>query len=462
MKIKMFMLAALAAFATLAGCSDDENKTTGGTINPPVKPSEYEATFKSTSYYSTTVTIKAITENAKWKDYMASMWESSFLKATIPGNTPNELAEGIISYYQMNNAGATMEDIYYELTMGGALSGLTPKTIPLNGLTPNTEYSIVIAGIDKTGKIVANGMVATFTTKALPDFEAQDCTFDWSFTDTKSMSVKMKFTPSNKEVPYFSYIMTRTDYASMFSSSPAQLKENMASYVAQLSKAYESSVTEFVKARKMTDETEFLITSLTPGTNYVVFVCGIDDYGRATTDVSVKEVTTAQYSASDATTESVKVELFDGDAASNINSSMYPPKTFAGGWFLRFSPVFSENCSKNWMILVTENDLSSKSDGDVLVEIINKGNIVNVNPVAVPQIPQNITAYAYIVAQTEEGEPGNIFRCPGFEVKESNLSSMDDLFPDMNSQNGTASVALSSVGKMRPTTVGATKVVSVL
>ena len=112
--------------------------------------------------------------------------------------------------------------------------------------------------------------------------------------------------------------------------------------------------------------------------------------------------------------------------------------------------------------MVTENDLSSKSDGDVLVEIINKGNIVNVNPVAVAQIPQNITAYAYIVAQTEEGEPGNIFRCPGFEVKESNLSSMDDLFPDMNSQNGTASVALSSVGKMRPTTVGATKVVSVL
>ena len=31
MKIKMFMLAALAAFATLfAGCSDDENKTNGG------------------------------------------------------------------------------------------------------------------------------------------------------------------------------------------------------------------------------------------------------------------------------------------------------------------------------------------------------------------------------------------------------------------------------------------------
>lgn len=463
MKIKMFMFAALAAFATLAGCSDDNDTTGGGgTTPPPVKPSEYEVEFKSTSYYSTTATITAITNNAKWKYYMASMWESNFLKESIPGTTPNELAEGIINYYKINYAGATMEEIFNALTMDGALLGITPKTIPLSNLTPNTEYSIVVAGIDKEGKIVANGMVATFTTQALPDFEAQDCTFDWSFADTKSMSVMMKFEPSNKEIPYFSYIMTRTDYATKFSSSPAQLKEKMTTYISQLSQAYGGSIPEFMAEMRLKGDTDFRLTGLTPGTNYIVFVCGMDEYGRATTDVSVKEVTTAQYSASNATTESVKVELFDGDAASNINSSMYPPETFAGGWFLRFSPVFSENCSKNWMILVTENDLSSKSDGDVLVEIISKGNIVNVNPVAVAQIPKDITAYAYIVAQTEEGEPGNIFRCPGFEVKESNLSTMDDLFPDLNSQSGTSSVALSSVNKMRPTTVGAVKVVSVL
>ena len=80
MKIKMFMFAALAAFATLAGCSDDNDTTGGGgTTPPPVKPSEYEVEFKSTSYYSTTATITAITNNAKWKYYMASMWESNFL-----------------------------------------------------------------------------------------------------------------------------------------------------------------------------------------------------------------------------------------------------------------------------------------------------------------------------------------------------------------------------------------------
>ena len=53
MKIKMFMFAALAAFATLAGCSDDENNDGtggGGTEDKPV-PSEYEVEFKSTSYF---------------------------------------------------------------------------------------------------------------------------------------------------------------------------------------------------------------------------------------------------------------------------------------------------------------------------------------------------------------------------------------------------------------------------
>ena len=54
MKIKTFMFAALAAFATLfAGCSDDENKTNGGggnngTGGDPVE-SEYKVTFSDTS-----------------------------------------------------------------------------------------------------------------------------------------------------------------------------------------------------------------------------------------------------------------------------------------------------------------------------------------------------------------------------------------------------------------------------
>lgn len=469
MKIKTFMFAALAAFATLAGCSDDENKTTGGggnngTGGDPVE-SEYKVTFSDTSYYSSVATFEAITENAKSQSFMAVVFETAFLEQQIPGITDNDIAKGVINYYKAEymSQGATVADIYNVLTQQGRLHGsVTPLELDVPGLSAGTSYSVVVAGVNENLEIVANGIVAEFTTKTLPGLEEENCTFEWT-VEPKSTSVTMSFTPSDKKVPYFFYALTAEEYSSECQNDPAILKELLPSFIANLAKAYQMSVSEFMKKQRMTgDLEEFTFTGLLPKTGYVVFVCGMDEYGRPTTDVSVKEVTTAQYSASDATTESVKVELFDGDAASNINSSMYPPETFAGGWFLRFSPVFSENCSKNWMILVTENDLSSKSDGDVLVEIINKGNIVNVNPVAVTQIPQNITAYAYIVAQTEEGEPGNIFRCPGFEVKESNLSSMDDLFPDMNSQNGTASVALSSVGKMRPTTVGATKVVSVL
>ena len=467
MKIKTFMFAALAAFATLAGCSDDENKGGGNTgEGPGTDPalSEYEVEFKSTSYYSTTVTIKTITENAKWKYYMASLWESDLLESEIPGNTPNDIAKGIVNYYVLNyqSQGATIEDIYNMLTLNGQLYGLTPQTFPVSELTPDTEYSIVVAGINDKCEINANGIVAKFRTEALPDFEAQDCTFEWSLKDIKSTSIKLEFIPSDKEVPFFSYVMTSSDYAQMFSSSPEQLKEKMTSYITQLAQAYQMSVPELMRQMRLEGDTDFTFTGLMPETDYIVFVCGMDEYGRATTEVSVKEFTSEKFVPSAATTESVKVELFDGDAASTINSAMYPPETFAGGWFLRYSPVFSEECSDVWMILVTDEDFSQKSDGEVLIEIMSQGNQVNMNPVAVPQVPQNSTFYAYIFAQTEDGEPGNIFRCPGFEVKESNLGSMDDLFPDVEAKNGTASVALSSVGKMCPKAVNSMKIVSVL
>ena len=87
MKIKMFMLAALAAFATLfAGCSDDENKTNGGnngTGGDPVE-SEYKVTFSDTSYYSSVATFEAITENAKSQSFMAVVFETAFWSSKFP------------------------------------------------------------------------------------------------------------------------------------------------------------------------------------------------------------------------------------------------------------------------------------------------------------------------------------------------------------------------------------------
>lgn len=466
MKIKMFMFAALAAFATLAGCSDDENKTTGGGgggTEGVVKPSEYEATFKSTSYYSTTVTIKAITENAKSQSFMAEVFETAFLEQQIPGITDNDIAKGVINYYQMNNAGATMEDIYYELTMGGALSGLTPKTIPLNGLTPNTEYSIVIAGIDKTGKIVANGMVATFTTKALPDFEAQDCTFDWSFTDTKSTSVTMSFTPSDKKVPYFFYALTAEEYSSECQNDPAILKELLPSFIANLAKAYQMSVSEFMKKQRMTgDLEEFTFTGLLPKTGYVVFVCGMDEYGRPTTDVSVKDFETLEYVASDATVESVDVRLYDGEEASSIDPTTYKPDDYGGAYFLRYVPQFSEECAEVWNMLVTDRDFSGESDDVVLSYIMSMGFDADTSMTDIVKLSEGLMVYAYIVAQNEAGEYGNIYRCEPFEVSKANLSPVEELFPESNSKSGISSVAFSSVGKMCPKTVNSMKIVSVL
>ena len=466
MKIKMFMFAALAAFATLAGCSDDENNDGtggGGTEDKPV-PSEYEVEFKSTSYYSTTVTIKTITENAKFKYYMASFWESDLLKETISGDTPNKIAEGIINYYKLNYGaqGATMQDIFNMLTLDKQLYGVKPQSIPISNLTPDTEYSLVIAGINEEGKIVANGTVATFKTAALPDFEADDCTFDWSFTDTKSTYVTIKFVPSDREVPYFAYVLTRSDYASMFSSNPAELKEKMTSLIAQLSKAFGGSIPEFMNEMRMKGEMDFKLTGLTPETEYVAFVCGMDEYGRPTTDVSVKDFETLEYVASDATVESVDVRLYDGEEASSIDPTTYKPDDYGGAYFLRYVPRFSEECAEVWNMLVTDVDFSGESDDVVLSYIMSMGFDANTSMMDIVKLPEGLMVYAYIVAQNEAGEYGNIYQCEPFEVSKANLSPVEELFPESNSKSGISSVAFSSVGKMCPKTVNSMKIVSVL
>ena len=86
------------------------------------------------------------------------------------------------------------------------------------------------------------------------------------------------------------------------------------------------SVSEFMEKQRMTgDLEEFTLTGLLPKTGYVVFVCGMDEYGRPTTDVSVKDFETLEYVASDATVESVDVRLYDGEEASSIDPTTYKP-----------------------------------------------------------------------------------------------------------------------------------------
>lgn len=77
-------------------------------------------------------------------------------------------------------------------------------------------------------------------------------------------------------------------------------------------------------------------------------------------------------------------------------------------------------------------------------------------------VPDGIMVYAYIVAQNEAGEYGNIYRCAPFEVSKANLSPVEELFPETMSKSGISSVAFSSVGKMCPKTVNSMKIVSVL
>lgn len=82
----------------------------------------------------------------------------------------------------------------------------------------------------------------------------------------------------------------------------------------------------------------------------------MDEYGRPTTDVSVKDFETLEYVASDATVESVDVRLYDGEEASSIDPTTYKPDDYGGAYFLRYVPQFSEECAEVWNMLVTDVD----------------------------------------------------------------------------------------------------------
>lgn len=107
-------------------------------------------------------------------------------------------------------------------------------------------------------------------------------------------------------------------------------------------------------------------------------------------------------------------------------------------------------------------DFSGESDEVVLSYIMGNGFESDSPMMDITGIPDGIMAYAYIVAQNERGEFGNIYRCNGFEAIEANLSPVEELFPESNSKSGVSSVAFSSVGKMCPKAVNSMKVVSVL
>lgn len=464
MKIKTFMFAALAAFATLfAGCSDDENKTNGdnnGTGGDPVE-SEYKVTFSDTSYYSSVATFEAITENAKSQSFMAVVFKTAFLEQQIPGITDNDIAKGVINYYKAKymSQGATVADIYNVLTQQGQLHGSVTLELDVPGLSAGTSYSVVVAGINENLEIVANGIVAEFTTKTLPGLEEENCTFEWT-VEPKSTSVTMSFTPSDKKVPYFFYALTAEEYSSECQNDPAILKELLPSFIANLAKA---SVSEFMEKQRVTgDLEEFPFTGLLPKTGYVVFVCGMDEYGRPTTDVSVKDFETLEYVASDATVESVDVRLYDGEEASSIDPSIYKPESYGGAYFLRYVPQFSEECAEVWNMLVIDVDFSGESDEVVLSYIMSIGFESDSPMMDITGVPDGIMVYAYIVAQNEAGEYGNIYRCEPFEVSKANLSPVEELFPETMSKSGISSVAFSSVGKMCPKTVNSMKIVSVL
>ena len=72
MKIKLFLLAAIAALTTMVGCGNDNNES-GPTPPDPALPEGYEITFGASTFSSQEITITPLSTEAEESLYLGDL-----------------------------------------------------------------------------------------------------------------------------------------------------------------------------------------------------------------------------------------------------------------------------------------------------------------------------------------------------------------------------------------------------
>lgn len=430
MKIKLFLFAAFAAVATLAGCSDSK----GGEETPiiPVDP-EFAITV-TPSEYAASITVTPTSDKAKASTYMLQVIADD-IYGESNGNAKT-CAEVVFEVLQLQNPDATMEDIVYYVTNEGKNKGT--RKIQMTGLIPDTQFYVIVVGLTETGEFTTEAQLAPFMTKALPTLVPVSCTFDVKIPAVTAASVTVQVAPSVSTTPWIVQVLTKSDYMEFFGGSPEVIKETLdTDYMMVISNGNGIPMEELIKQLTLKGSKEVEIP-LDAETEYIVFVCGIDAYGRATTDVVVKETKTLEFVPSDAAITSSTLKLYDGTEAVKLYPNEFDA-AYSGAYFTRLSATFSETATQ-WIVLGTSDNLTSYKDPQVIQ--IMKGmvsekklqvmEVADGNTSDVYGVPyegkEAMTVYLYAYAMNAAGEPGSVNRTE-IVANKANLSDVSELAP---------------------------------
>lgn len=436
MKIKLFLFAAFAAVATLAGCSDSKG---GGDEPPPPPPQEEEfAVVVTPKEYEASVRITPKSDNAKKASYMAMAIAEDIYEG-CEGDAAS-CVQTVMDILMTQNPGITIEDVVDYVTAEGRNQGT--RTIQLIALAPGTQSYMVVCGLAEDGEFTTAAQLTPFETKELPELVPATCTFNMTIPteNITAGSVTVQVAPSASTTPWTVQVLTKVDYETYFGGSPDVIEETLnTGFMMAISGNMGISMEDLLKQVTLTGSKEVTM-ELDPETEYLVFVCGVDAYGRATTDVVVENFKTLAFKPSDAKITSSILKLYDGTEA----VKQYPEgfeDVYNGSYFTRLAAEFSETAAQ-WVVLGTPDNLTSYTDIQIIQ--IMKGMIAQkqlsvmdlegskssfTDVYGVPyEGKETMTVYLYAYAMNAAGEPGDVDK-KNIVANKANLSDVSELAP---------------------------------
>lgn len=416
MRLKMFLLAASAALVGMASCDNTDGPETIKTADP-----DFTVAINGTTPVEVTFTVIPATDVAKESRYTWTILKKEDYVSTYASN-PTTALKAYVQEQVKNSTSipATLDNL--TKTKGTENKGEIKFTRGM--LDVSTDYVVLVAGLNTSTGVLSTSAIATeFKTENPGAVEAKNCTFDWEIK-TSCAVARFYVTPSMNDVKYLMWVISPSMYE-YYGNSPEALKLNMPTMLqyAANSNGYDSIATlvnDYAATGVSNDEMHMLVT---PSTEWVAIVVGVDQYGRATTDPSVDKFTTPAYTGAVNTelTAALSGRLFDGDLAITTYPALFAGKeaTYAGTWFMRMKPLFGTTTDgkaimANWNLKggVSNYNTSKPADVyDMLIAESGGGQMGLTGPGSdVLRIPVNTveTYYMYCIAFDETGEPGDI------------------------------------------------------
>lgn len=232
-----------------------------------------------------------------------------------PSNNDNTyfwtyVSEMDMAKYDLNQIMDNMiANIMYEISQGASINDIIhkgPSSEKVTGLWKGTKYSLVGWGMDEMGTPTTEPVnFGEFTTKA--EEVAINCSFELTTPEIRDNDILLHVKPSRDDVKYYTAFVDVTKCYGYNNEQMAQRLINMEQDRLN-SNFYGAGVTWETASWMYSGERSLwgrkdVEWTFSPNKTYRIFVFGIDNTGKRTTDVAVIERTTMPAPASDLTVD---------------------------------------------------------------------------------------------------------------------------------------------------------------